>query len=227
MIRNNYLKSNKKVGFTLLELIVVMAVSVMIIGVIYTFFIVNQKSLSRAEINSTLQGEAATIQKEVDVIGAQGKSITSMVDATTNSTVTPGSITYASVDTAVENGSIKGYSVKSITTQIYSGESGSTVTPYLSGYYTLYLVDVGRSEKKLYLKNDLDPGTGKLLSSNVVSMSITPLNYQTVATKTAETFNKAPGLQINITLHMKKGFSDITYPVTTIVNFRNKDLINS
>ena len=190
MNNNNYSKSNRKKGFTLLELIVVMAVSVMIIGVIYTFYIVNQKSLSRAEINSTLQGEAATIQKEVDVIGAQGKSITSMVDATTNSTVTPGSITYASVDTAVENGSIKGYSVKSITTQIYSGESASTVTPYLSGYYTLYLDDIpGKTEKKLYLKNDLNTGHGKLLSSNAVSMSITPLNYQSVANKATATFD--------------------------------------
>lgn len=225
MNNNNYSKSNRKKGFTLLELIVVMAVSVMIIGVIYTFFIVNQKSLSRAEINSTLQGEAATIQKEVDVIGAQGKGITSMVDATTNSTVTPGSITYASVDTAVENGSIKGYSVKSITTQIYSGETVGTTTPYLSGYYTLYLDDVpGKTEKNLYLKNDSDSGKGKLLSSNVVSMSITPLNYQSVATKTTATFDKTTGLQITIILHIKKGFSDITYPVTTVVNFRNSDL---
>ena len=225
MNNNNYSKSNRKKGFTLLELIVVMAVSVMIIGVIYTFYIVNQKSLSRAEINSTLQGEAATIQKEVDVIGAQGKSITSMVDATTNSTVTPGSITYASVDTAVENGSIKGYSVKSITTQIYSGESASTVTPYLSGYYTLYLDDIpGKTEKKLYLKNDLNTGHGKLLSSNAVSMSITPLNYQSVANKATATFDKTTGLQITIILHIKKGFSDITYPVTTVVNFRNSDL---
>ena len=224
MNKNNYSKSNKKEGFTLLELIVVMAISVIIIGVIYTFFIVNQKSLSRAEINSTLQGEAATIQKEITVIGTQGKGISSMIDALTGSTVTPGGTTYASVGTTIENGSLKGYSVNSITTQIYSDELTGTTTPYLSGYYTLYLVDVGRSEKKLYLKNDSDPGTGKLLSSNVVSMSITPLNYQTVATKTAETFNKAPGLQINITLHMKKGFSDITYPVTTIVNFRNSNL---
>lgn len=225
MNKNNYSKTNSKKGFTLLELIVVMAVSVMIIGVIYTFFIVNQKSLSRAEINSTLQGEAATIQKEVDVIGAQGKSITSMIDATTDSTVTPGSVTYASVDTAVENGSLKGYKINSLTTQIYSGESASTTTPYLSGYYTLYLADVhGKTEKNLYLKNDSDPGAGKLLSSNALSMSVTPLNYQAVATKTTATFDKTTGLQITIILHIKKGFSDITYPVTTVVNFRNSNL---
>lgn len=224
MIKNNYLKSNKKEGFTLLELIVVMAVSVMIIGVIYTFFIVNQKSLSRAEINSTLQGEAATIQKEVDVIGAQGKGITSL-NRTSIGTVTPSAVNYSMVGTGTENGNLKGVDITSLTTEIYSGETGSTTTPYLSGYYTLYLANIpSKTEKNLYLKNDSDPGNGKLLSSNVVSMSITPLNYQSVANKTAATFDKTTGLQITIILHIKKGFSDITYPVTTVVNFRNSNL---
>lgn len=221
MIKNNYSKSNRKKGFTLLELIVVMAVSVIIIGVIYTFFIVNQKSLSRAEINSTLQGEAATIQKEINVIGAQGKGITSL-NRTSIGTATPSTVNYSMVDTGTENGNIKGINITSLTTEVI-GYSNTTST-YNTNTYTLYLADIpGSTEKALFLKNDTDVGNGKNLSNHVVSMSVTPLDFQMVATKTTATLDNTTGLQIIVNLHMKKGFSDITYPVTTIVNFRNKD----
>ena len=206
----------------MIELIIVMALSLVVLGVIYAFFSINQKSLARAEINSTLQGEAATIQKEIGVIGTQGKEITSMIDYSTGSTVNPSSVNYTVVDSTIENGILKGYRINSLTTQIcYTATTGT----YTTANYTLYLVDNSpKTEKKLYLKNSSDAGDGKLLSDNVVSMSVTPLNYQEVATKSAETFDKTTGVQINIILHIKKGFSDITYPVTTVVNFRNRDL---
>lgn len=81
LIRYNIAKSrhnaeNKhKRGFTLIEVVVVLAITVLIAGVIYTFYNSNNRTLSSAEAKSIIQTEANEIQKELINIGTQATSI--------------------------------------------------------------------------------------------------------------------------------------------------------
>ena len=45
----------KTKGFTVLELIITLSLTVVVLGVVYTFFFSNSKTLAKTEINSDLQ----------------------------------------------------------------------------------------------------------------------------------------------------------------------------
>ena len=78
IIKNDHNINNKykKKGFTLIEVVVVLAITVMIAGVIYTFYNSNNRTLTAAEAKSILQTEANQIQKELINIGTQATSVT-------------------------------------------------------------------------------------------------------------------------------------------------------
>lgn len=77
IIKNDHNINNKykKKGFTLIEVVVVLAITVMIAGVIYTFYNSNNRTLTAAEAKSILQTEANQIQKELINIGTQATSV--------------------------------------------------------------------------------------------------------------------------------------------------------
>lgn len=208
------MKRTKKKGFTLIELIIVLAITVVILGVIFTFGVVNNKMLGTAEVKSTLQNEGEAIQKELLSIGTQGKDIT-LMSGDFGVDQSPALIAYDRVDTTNNENKLE---VTKISFRIYADSTLTTMQTY-----TFNLETQSNGEKWLYLKNDADAtGKGKLLSKNVTHISITPLDYQTVPSKSAANFSNATGLRVTFDMHIKKGFSDVDYPVSTIVNFRNR-----
>lgn len=208
------MKNNRRKGFTLLELIIVMAITVVILGVIYTFGAVSQRTLGNAEVKSTLQNEGDIIRKELLSIGTQGKDIT-FIDNSPSIRVA-----YDTVDATRTDAYKNSLGITKLTFRVYP----VATTLSLMNTYTFEIrTDPTDNKKKLYLKNDTS-GYEKVLSENVTQMRITPLDYQTVpSNKSLTHFDTASGLQITVEMHIKKGYSDVTYPVTTIVNFRNKD----
>ncbi|WP_160675238.1 type II secretion system protein [Clostridium sp. C8-1-8] len=68
----------KKKGFTLIEVILVLALMSVVLGVIYQFFLSSSRSLNEAEIRSNLQFEGQHIQDSFTKYGSQGNSITTL-----------------------------------------------------------------------------------------------------------------------------------------------------
>ncbi|MBN1039871.1 prepilin-type N-terminal cleavage/methylation domain-containing protein [Clostridium botulinum] len=65
----------KKEGFTLTELIIVMALTLVILGMIFQMFNTNNRIMSDVDIKSTLQNEGQVIQEKLSEIGMQANSM--------------------------------------------------------------------------------------------------------------------------------------------------------
>ncbi|WP_252224050.1 prepilin-type N-terminal cleavage/methylation domain-containing protein [Clostridium sp. ZBS2] len=65
----------KKKGFTLTELIIVMALTLVILGMIFQMFNTNNRIISDVDIRSTLQNEGQAIQEKLSEIGMQANSM--------------------------------------------------------------------------------------------------------------------------------------------------------
>ncbi|WP_252250102.1 prepilin-type N-terminal cleavage/methylation domain-containing protein [Clostridium sp. ZBS13] len=65
----------KKEGFTLTELIIVMALTLVILGMIFQMFNTNNRIISDVDIRSTLQNEGQAIQETLSKIGMQASSM--------------------------------------------------------------------------------------------------------------------------------------------------------
>ena len=66
---------DKTKGFTLIEVIITLAITVIVLGVIYTFSFTSQKMLSSTQINAVLQDEGRDIENSLVDIGMQAKGI--------------------------------------------------------------------------------------------------------------------------------------------------------
>lgn len=187
----------KTKGFTLLELIITLSLTVIVLGVIYTFFFSNSKTLTTTEINSDLQFEVDKIQQELLFYGTQAKGIkeinTSSIDA---------------VNKYNYDGTLDGEGKLDVTNLKFIVESEE-----INFIYT-------GSENKLELKIGTNPS--KILSSNVEEFKIRPLDYKLKEGSGNGNFYESNGLEISLILNKNKGYSDVTIPVSVIVKFRNK-----
>lgn len=68
----------KKNGFTLLEMIIVVALTVVIIGIVSSIFITGNRVFTDSDIKSTLQIEGQAIQEKISIIGMQAIGIYSV-----------------------------------------------------------------------------------------------------------------------------------------------------
>ena len=193
-------KNNKKKGFTLIEIMVVLAISVLIIGVIYTFYNTNNRALSTAEVKSTLQTEGNAIQKELLTIGTQAKGVYA-IDGNINAKYSDAG------------------DVESFTLKVYDNDLTKT-TDYIF-QLTGTENKAGAKELKIY-KDTADVNKVTAKSENVKSIEVKPLDLTSASTST--NISEASGIQVTFNLYIQKGFNKTEYPVTTIVKFRNKDL---
>ncbi len=60
------------------------------------------------------------------------------------------------------------------------------------------------------------------LSSNIDEFSIKVEESELNDKSIEDIIKESKSIEINIVLNKKRGFSDITYPISTIINFRNK-----
>lgn len=63
--------AKKKQGFTLLEIIIALTITVIILGIVSSMFIVGNKVFSDSDVKSTLQIDGQSIQEKISNIGMQ------------------------------------------------------------------------------------------------------------------------------------------------------------
>lgn len=80
----------KKSGFTLIEMIIVMALSVVVLGILYSIFYTGSKVFSDSDVKSTLQMEARDIQEKLTSIGMQGTGVPVEPNSHTNEIIING-----------------------------------------------------------------------------------------------------------------------------------------
>jgi len=74
----------KKPGFTLLEIMIALGITVIILGIASSMFITGNKVFSDSDVKTTLQIERQTIQEKISDIGMQATGI-KLVSGDTNS----------------------------------------------------------------------------------------------------------------------------------------------
>lgn len=192
-------------GFTVLELIITLSLMVIVLGVVYTFFFSNSKTLATTEMNSDLQMESEGIQMDLLQYGTQAEGINEI-----NNTKITATNKY-NYEGLSDNGKLD---ISQITFKI--GEEYFRFI-YNSGNSTLSLKKVNEigtviSDESLRLPRDL--------SKNVIEFKVRPLDYRM---KPNGNFMETTGLEISLVLNKKKGYSNVTMPISVIVKFRNKN----
>lgn len=195
----------KKRAFTLIELIITIALTTIILGVIYTFFITNTKSLSKIEINSKLQTEAQNIQKEFLNYCTQSEGIVDINNIKLDSDNEE--ILYKNI--LDSEGKIEINNIKFKVEDNYF----KFVFDKTSGILSLKSFDKYGNEININ-------GLPKILSKNVKEFKVRPLDYRS---NQNGNFKETPGIEILLTLNKKKGYSEVETPSSLIVKFRNKN----
>lgn len=195
IIKNNHNINNKykKKGFTLIEVVVVLAITVMIAGVIYTFYNSNNRTLTAAEAKSILQTEANQIQKELINIGTQAASVDIEGDSDDVK-----KIKFADYDDIDKT---------NMTTYVFEVSNAVSGEPTKGGIqiYNMFI----------YKDNGGSIDKGQAKSKHVKSVEVKSLDGKNI--------NDSSNVQITVNLYIKKGLNEYEYPITTIVKLRNKN----
>jgi Tfp pilus assembly protein PilE len=206
----NYLKK-KSTGFTVIELVITLAITTMIIGVAYTFFFTNNKTLNTTEINSELQYEAENIEKLLLNLGTQAKNI-------------------EIVDNIAANDPLNKYSllpINSVEEKNYKKSINNIVLNYEdTSRFELTLESNGTLKTSFNDESGTSDIAETILSTNVIDIKIRPLDVRMIVNEgiikmESTLLSDSPGLEFNITLAKKKGYSDVKYESTILVKFRN------
>ena len=192
-------------GFTILELIITMSLTVIVLGVVYTFFFSNSKTLATTEINSDLQMESEGIQTELLRFGTEAEGLSEI----NNIKITDAN-KYKYVD-------LPGEGKLDVTKLTFKIGLEYFSFAYESENKTLTLNKVNESGTVI---SDTSLRLPKDLSKNVSEFKIRPLDYRM---NENGNFKEATGLEISLVLNKKKGYSDVTMPISVIVKFRNKN----
>ncbi|MBU3108497.1 PilW family protein [Clostridium gasigenes] len=190
--------AKKSTGFTLIELIITLALTILTLGVIYTFFFSSNKTISTTELSLELQSEAEVIQKELIELSTQATEIVLI------NTSKSESINYKALNTEGK------LDITSLQIKSYDDASSSDVL------YNLKLVN---KELKIQDKNG---NNIKTLSKNVKAFKIRPLDINMVDKEKAD-FKDSPGLEFTVDLETVKGYSKVEYTARAIAKFRNKE----
>lgn len=187
---------NKSKGFTLIEVIIAAALLILVLGIIFTILKANNGMLSEVDIKSTLQEEGETIQTDLSSIGMQSTGISDCVTQDGVSVVDKSYSEFNSIQSTKKIGQVK-LEVKLDTSDI------------------IYNFKYDESSKTLSMLKG-SATSGKTLSTNVESF-----NIKTIDTNN-NSLRKATYVEFDIILKKKMGFTEVEYPVSVVVNFRNK-----
>ena len=214
--------SKKSKGFTLVEVIISVAISTMILGVIGTFFITNSKTLAEADARSTLQTQGESIQNSLIDKVNQCNNISQI---SIGSAITP--VTYVS-SSARDYTTLNSTDPDFINSVQINGiefyDAVSKVNGPIDDVKITFTLN--NTELRMITKDHSDVEiSNKLLSDKVTEFRVRPLDA-TTAVRSTTTFNDTMGLEVFIKLEIKKGYTDETYPITTIIKFRNRNAAN-
>lgn len=203
----------KKVkGITLIEVLISISIFTIILSVIYLFSFSSNRILSDADVKEQLQSEGHKIEDKITTVGMETSSIVAINDSHNNSLMDS------------KEGNVKAVKFKIVTI----GSSDAII-------YKEIIVKYDEKNKSIYYGQSTEPDimtsdsiTGfTLLSSNVD-------NFQIKSTEVDKTITPATGtlpvvkdlkntksIEIILTLSMRKGYSNITREISTIIDFRN------
>lgn len=168
--------TNKTKGFTLIEVLVTLALTSMILGLIYSIMHTNNLSLIETDIKSTLQAEAEDMQRNISKYGMQAMEIEG---------------TSLSIDI---NGEVKKLIL---------------VVP----------TEAGNVSHELSVSDKLLKLDGRILSRNLKSFKVEKSDGSYLTSSGETTGLKS--ITFKFILAKKQGYSDVEYPVSITVNFRN------
>lgn len=216
----------KKKGFTLIEMIIVLAVFLIVMTVAYLFFMTNTKIVASTEIKSELQQQGEEIQQLLIEKITQSRRVVylTLVNGTP--------ITNYQDIYGVQGGNP--ISLGKIIFEVYEGET--------AGAYNKYWYEFQKDTNGLYFKkvnvetlvnneadaiNNIDwtiDNNWKCIGKNVNDIRVLPVdygNFTTDAERSNREIDKINALSINISLYKKSGFSEKDYSIKSIVEFRN------
>lgn len=178
----------------------------MVLGVIYTFFFSNNKTLSTTEIRLQLQTEAEAMEKILFNLGTQSNGI-EVIDGQVSDH---------------ESNIYKKLPLGDSENNKYKREINEVILTYDNGEKAILLIQdqsfsITIKDKKGQVIKQLED-----ISENIECFKIRPLDVRMVDTLEEASFKDSPGLEFEIKLAKKKGYSDVEYNVSTIVKFRNK-----
>ena len=78
----------KKSGFTLIEMIIVISLTLIVIGITSSIFMTGNKVFSDSDVNTTLQMEGQRVQEKISDVGMQAERITSVTGDSTSGEIT-------------------------------------------------------------------------------------------------------------------------------------------
>lgn len=193
----------KKKAFTLIEMIITLAITVMIIEIVSSIFITGNKIFSDSDIKSTLQIEAQKIQEEISNIGMQSVNIEEYKESINGENIA--NKEYADLLNYEEF--INLWEAKF---ECYSKDTEYDSENNVLTNVERRIISYNKALKTLSVDS-------KVISKNVESIQIRPNNIK----NTNSTIDEANSIEFNIILTKKKVFSDIVYPINFAVTFRN------
>lgn len=207
----------KKPGFTLIEMIIALALTVTILGIASSMLITGNKVFSDSDIRSTLQIEGQAIQERISDIGMQAFSIESCKYGSLeikNQKYNSDVIVYKLANIRgelSEDGEwidVSQISLKSSRNNSEYDSSTNTITNTDEPIAIIY----DKNLKKLSIGSEV-------ISEKVESIRIRPGNIN----DGNSTIDEANSLEFHIVLSKARAFSNVTYPIDFTINFRNKD----
>lgn len=199
----------KKKAFTLMEVILALSISTIVLGLIGTFFYVNNNSLIKTNIKSDLQKEGEAIQNQLIKVAQQSKDIKSIEFA--------GGMTL--VDASTEN---------------YDSFKNGANTDIREITFN-QINDLGNKVPYTFALNARDFTVSYMDGSNLVtivlsnkvsSFKIVPIDYNnlTDAERSNKKISNAKGVQVIVTLDKKQGTNEASQEFKTLIEFRNSDI---
>lgn len=224
---------NKKKGFTIIELILAILITVIILSTILTIFIVSTKIFTNVDVKSTLQSEAQTAQEKISKVGMQAIKINKITlvngnieNFGANSEKSYNQLTDLLKDvngndlTGTEEDSEKYLNIKDITIEVLEEVPGPTPTEKVS-YTIKYEATPDRDSDKTKPRGNLTIRKEKInekwqpIGEDVESITMKPGNP-------SGKLSQVDSVEFTINLAKKRGFSDVKYSIPINVTFRNK-----
>lgn len=204
----------KKVkGMTLIEVLISLSIFTIILSVVYFFSFSSNRILSDADVKEQLQSEGHKIEDKITKLGMETSNIIAINDSHNNSLM-----------------SLKEGNVKAIKFNIATIDGSSDAIVHKE---VIFKYDEGN--KSIYYGESTDPNIMTsntisgltLLSSNVESFQVKSTEVDKTVTSPTGTLpvvkdlKETKSIKIILTLSMKKGYSNITREISTIIDFRN------
>jgi len=212
----NLIVKEKKPGFTLIETIIALALTVTVLGIASSMFITGNKVFSDSDIKSTLQIEGQAIQEKISDAGMQAFSIESCKHGSLeikNEKYNSDVISTKLVNIKGESsGNREWIDISELVIKSSSKNSeydnSSNVITNTSTIPIIY----NAASKSISINS-------KVISEKVESVRIRPGNID----DENSTIGQAHSIEFNIVLSKENSVSDVNYTIGFTIAFRNKN----